>query len=151
MENKSLDVRRFEWPLRRWDWFDGPDLFRWIEGVRPFFGAEDRLRVEEELTDETLVIRAEMPGIDPDKDVEITVGDGVLHLRAERKTEAKEELQGRVRSEFHYGSFERMIRVPKDVVLDDVDATYKDGILEITVPYKVPTEAPPRKVAVTKA
>jgi HSP20 family protein len=151
MESKSMDVRRFDRQLRRWDWFEGPDLFRWIEGVRPFFGAEDRIRVEEELTDDTLVIRAEMPGIDPDKDVEITVGDGVLHLRAERKSESKDEREGRFRSEFHYGSFDRMIRVPKDVVLEDVDATYKAGILEITVPYKVPTEAPPRKVPVTKA
>jgi HSP20 family protein len=152
MESKSMEFRRFDKPMRRWDWFDGPDLFRWLEGgVRPFFGPEDRLRVEEELTDDTLVIRAEMPGLDPDKDVEITVGDGVLHVRAERRSESKEERQGQFRSEFHYGSFERMFRVPKDVVLEDVGATYRDGILEITVPYKVPTEAPPRKVPVAKA
>jgi HSP20 family protein len=148
MENRSMEVHRFDWPLRRWDWFDTPELFGWLERVRPSFGPDDRLRVEEELTDETLVIRAEMPGLDPDKDIEITIGDGVLHLKAERKTEAREEVKGRVRSEFHYGSFDRIVRVPKDIVVEDVVAVYKDGILEVRVPYKVPTEAPPRKVPV---
>ena len=151
MDSKTMEVRRFDRPFRRWDFFDGPDLFRWFGGVRPFFGAEDQIRVEEELTDDVMMIRAEMPGIDPDKDVEITIGDGLLHIKAERSTEAKEDREGRFRSEFHYGSFERVMRVPKDVVLEDVTASYKDGILEVRVPYKVPTEAPPRKVDVSKA
>ncbi len=149
--SKDIELKREEWPARLWDWFDAPELGRWFEGVRPWFRDEQRLRIEQELTDDTMVIRAEMPGIDPDKDVEITIDDGVLRVRAERKFEKKEEKEGGTRSEFHYGSFERALRVPKDVGVDDVKATYKDGILEVRVPYKVPTEAQPRKVAITRS
>ena len=141
---------RSRWPSI-WDWFDGPEMVRWFEGMRPIFREEDRLRIEEEMTDDTMVIRAEMPGIDPDKDVEVTVADGLLSIRAERRFEEKEEKEGRTRSEFRYGSFARTVRVPQDMSLDDVTASYKDGILEVRYPYKVPTEAPPRKVAVTRS
>ena len=123
-----------------WDWFDAPDFGRFFD-VRPFFGRFDRLmRLEQELKDDMLVVRAELPGIDPDKDVEITVQDGMLHIKAERRSETKDEKDGSFRSEFHYGSFERYIRVPRETVMDDVKATYKDGILEVRCPYKVPTE-----------
>jgi len=149
----SMDVetRRPEHPARLWEWFDTPGFGRWFEGLRPLFAMDDRLRVEEELTDDTMVVRVEMPGIDPDKDVEITIEEGLLRIKAERRSETKEEHEGRVRSEFRYGSFERVMRVPRETDVDDVTAAYKDGILEIRVPYKVPTEAPPRKVEVARS
>ena len=61
------------------------------------------LRVEEALHDDEVVVRAEMPGIDPDKDVDITVSDHVLRIRAERREESKSEEKGTYRSEFRYG------------------------------------------------
>ena len=70
-----------------------PEFSRWFEGC----GEEWRLRIEEELADDTMVIRAELPDIDPDNDVEITVADGVLNLRAERRCEKTEEETGRKR------------------------------------------------------
>ena len=103
------------------------------------------------MTDDSMVIRAEMPGIDPDKDVEVTVADGLLSIRAERRFEEKEEKEGRTRSEFRYGAFSRTVRVPQDIDVDDITASYKDGILEVRYPCKMPTEAPPRKVAVTRS
>jgi HSP20 family protein len=148
--DKDIELKRDEWP-RLWDWFDTSDLSRWFEGLRPWFREEDRLRIEQEVTDDTLVIRVEMPGIDPEKDVDITLDDGVLRIRAERTAEAKDEAEGRMRSEFRYGSFERVVRVPRTVTVDDLEATYRDGILEVRIPYKVPTEAPPRKVPVTRS
>jgi HSP20 family protein len=148
----DVEMRRQEWPARLWDWFESPDLGRWFEGWRPLLREEDRLRIEQEMTaDDTMVIRAEMPGIDPDNDVEITVADGILSIRAERRYEQSEEKEGRTRSEFRYGSFSRAVRVPREMSVDDVTAIYKDGILEVRVPYKVPTEAPPRKVTVTRS
>ncbi len=147
----EVEMKREERPASLWDWFDGPDFGRWFEGLRPWFRDEDRLRIEQELTDDTMVIRAEMPGIDPDKDVEITLEDGVLTIRAERRSEQKETQAGRTRSEFRYGSFTRAVRVPKDMDPDEVTAAYKDGILEVRFPYKVPTEAPPRKVTVSRS
>lgn len=91
--------------------------------------------VEEFVDDNTLVIRAELPGIDPDADVEITVSDNQLHLRAERRqeTEVVEE-QGLARQEFRYGSFYRSITLPAGTQEDDIEAVYRDGILEVRVP-----------------
>ena len=143
--------KRDERPARLWDWFDGPDFSRWFEERRPWFVGESGLPIEQELKDDTLVVRAEVPGIDPDKDVEISLQDGVLRIRAERTSEKTEKDKGLTRSEFRYGSFERAVRVPQDVTEDDVKASYKDGILEVSVPYKVPTEAQPRKIAITKS
>ena len=136
-------------PSTLWEWFDAPDFARWFD-PRPFLGRFDPMRIEQELSDDTLMVRAELPGIDPDKDVEITLDEGVLRIKAERHSEMKEEKEGTFRSEFRYGSFERAVRVPRETVMDDVKATYKDGILEVRCPYKVPTEAPPMKVEVTR-
>jgi HSP20 family protein len=148
--DEDIELKREEWP-RLWEWFDTSDLSRWFQGLRPWFREEDRLRIEQEVTDDTLVIRAEMPGIDPEKDVDITLDDGVLRIHAERRFESQDEAEGRMRSEFRYGSFERIVRVPRTVTVDDLEATYRDGILEVRIPYKVPTEAPPRKVPVTRS
>jgi HSP20 family protein len=141
------DVRRREWfelpDLSRWEM---PDLFRIFD--RPS-ALEGRLRVEEEIKDNMHVIRAEIPGIDPDKDVEISVSDGMLHIKAERRSETKEEDEGRVRSEFHYGMFSRTVPLPKGASESDVKASYKDGILEVTVPVKQPP-VERQKVAVTR-
>jgi HSP20 family protein len=75
-------------------------------------------------------VHAELAGIDPDKDLEITIGSGYLTIRAERhdKTENKH------RSEFHYGSFTRTVTLPASADADNVSATYEHGILTITVP-----------------
>ena len=75
-----------------------------------------------------------MPGIDPDKDVEITVSDGMLHLSAERRSETKTEDKKGYRSEFRYGSFSRSVRLPAGAGEEDVKATYTDGILEVRIP-----------------
>lgn len=141
------DVRRREWfefpDLSRWEM---PDLFRVFDRTSSL---EGRIRVEEELKDNAMVIRAELPGIDPDKDVEISVTEGMLRITAERRSETKEENEGRVRSEFHYGSYVRTLPLPKGASENDVKATYKDGILEVTVPVK--REAvEPQRVAVTR-
>jgi len=117
---------------------DWPDLF----GARMFdvpatwkdlFDDTD-MKVEEFRDGDTLVVRAEMPGIDPDKDVEITVSDGMLHLSAERRSETKTEDKKGYRSEFRYGSFSRSVRLPAGAGEEDVKATYDDGILEVRIP-----------------
>jgi len=96
------------------------------------------MRLEEYVEDGTCVIRAELPGIDPDKDVEVTVTDGVLHLRAHREERTEEERPDSYRTEFRYGSFERSIRLPEGVTETDVKASYKDGVLEVRVPMPAP-------------
>jgi HSP20 family molecular chaperone IbpA len=76
---EAVSLFDWAWPAQGW-WsrFDG--LFRDGEG-------RQMLRVEEFDQDGTMVVRAEMPGIDPDKDVEISVADGTLSIRAERSEE----------------------------------------------------------------
>ena len=146
---KDIEPARAERAARFWDIFEWPD--RWFEGVRPWFAGREPLRIEQEMTDDTMVIRAEMPGIDPDKDVEITLSAGLLRIHAERKSEKSEEQAGRTRSEFRYGSFERTLRVPEDVKVDDIKASYTDGILEVRVPAKASTEAGAVRVPVTRS
>ncbi len=103
------------------------------------------------MTDDELVVRAELPGIDPDKDVEITVTDGYLHLRAERRSELKDETEGRTRSEFRYGSLSRTVALPRGVSVDDIRATYGEGILEIRVPRPAEDKQQVQRVAITKS
>jgi HSP20 family protein len=105
------------------------------------------IRVDEFHKDGALVIQAELPGIDPTKDVDLTVSDGVLRITAERHEDDKVEESGYVRQELHRGSFERLLPLPDGVSESDVKATYKDGILEITIPTPEPKAS--TKVPVT--
>lgn len=111
---------------------------------------EDVLRVEEYREDGNLVIRADMPGIDPSKDVEVTVKDGVLHITAERKEEEETQEKDFYRHELRYGTFSRDLPMPDGASEEDVKATYKDGVLEVRVPIAEPAPPPaPKKVPVT--
>ena len=105
------------------------------------------MRIEEFVDGSDMVVRAELPGLDPDKDVTITVGDGLLTIAAQRREESEQGEKGKpgYRSEFRYGSMRRVLRLPH-AVHDDVKATYADGILEVRVanaaeahtPHQVP-------------
>jgi len=117
-------VTRPEWP---------EILFRRFTDRFPFL-ADEAIKVEEFQEDGTMVVRAELPGIDPDKDVALTVTNGYLTLQAERHEEKKEEDKERYYSEFKYGAFTRTMPLPAGATEDDVKATYKDGILEVRVP-----------------
>ena len=101
------------------------------------------LQVEEYRADGNLVIRAEIPGIDPEKDVEITVENDVLHISAERKEEESTEGKDYFRREFRYGSFHRHLQLPEGATDSDITATYKKGVLEVTVALPAPPATPP--------
>jgi HSP20 family protein len=112
---------------------------------------EDLIRVDELRDGDTQVVRAELAGIDPDKDVQITVADGLLQITAQRRVEEKTEGKGYVRQELRYGGFSRTLPLPEGASESDIKATYKDGILEIRVPVtEPPAAAPPTRIAVTK-
>jgi HSP20 family protein len=124
---------------------------------RPFgpgwdLAGEDLIRVDEYRENGTQVIRAELAGIDPDKDVEVTVKDGLLQINAQRRLEEKTEDKGYTRHELRYGSFSRTLPLPDGASESDIKASYKDGILEIRVPVsEPPAAAEPTKIAVTKS
>jgi HSP20 family protein len=137
MAETSIARRSEWWPGRRFaDLLDWPGVAGWFDW--PTFTAlregDRMLRIEETREDDMLVVRAEMPGIDPDKDVEIKVRDHMLEIRAERREEKTTEEKGTHRSEFRYGSFYRAVPLPADAKEGDVHASYKDGILEVRVP-----------------
>ncbi|BCO34978.1 hypothetical protein BMW24_015770 [Mycobacterium heckeshornense] len=97
-------------------------------GLRPIFDARV-MRLEDEMKEGRYEVRAEIPGVDPAKDIDITVRDGQLTIKAERRE--RKEFDGR--SEFSYGSFVRTVSLPAGANEDDVKATYENGILTVSV------------------
>jgi HSP20 family protein len=84
-------------------------------------------------TAKEVVVNAELPGMEP-KDIDLSLHDGVLTIRGERKHEHEEKEKAFHRIERRYGSFSRAIRLPSEVELDKVKAAYKDGVLNIRMP-----------------
>lgn len=132
--------------LVRRERFEFPEL--WRRFFEPDF-AGGWMRTEEFVDGDALVVRAELPGIDPDNDVELTIAEGVLHIRAERQEKSEQKTKEAYRSEFRYGSFERSVPLPAGTKEDDVKASYKDGILEVRVPVGEAKSAT-TKVPITK-
>jgi len=100
-----------------------------LAGLRPLFD-RNLLRVEDEMNDGRYEVRAEIPGVDPAKDIDITVHDGVLTIKAVRS----QTVESHGRSEFSYGAFARSVPLPAGADIDNVKATYEKGILAISVP-----------------
>src|SRR5258708_12364189 len=106
------------------------------------FAAGQTFRVEEYVEDSRHVIRAELPGLDPDQDIEVTVDDRTLMIHAERREEEKKKKKPH-RSEFRYGSLTRSVRLPPKADAKDVTARYEKGILEVSPPDPEPPPAAP--------
>ena len=83
--------------------------------------------------DGDMIVRVELPGIDPAKDVKVTLEEGMLDVKGERKQEKEIKEEGYYRKESAYGAFERRIPVPTTVKESDIKADYKDGVLEVVV------------------
>jgi HSP20 family protein len=92
-----------------------------------------------------LIIRADLPGVDP-KDVDVTVTGDQLTIRGTREQRVDEQSFSFIHREFSYGSFERTVRLPGGVKVEDVKASYRNGVLELTMP--VPKESKSRKVTI---
>ncbi|RSM57199.1 heat-shock protein Hsp20 [Amycolatopsis sp. WAC 01376] len=106
-----------------------PSIAAWLENPWPF-SEHNPVRVEESAEDGKYLIRAELPGFDPEKNISVTAHEGMLTISAER--EAKTVEHGR--SEFYYGKFSRTVSLPHGADATKVAADYKDGILEISMP-----------------
>jgi HSP20 family protein len=123
-----------------------PDLFDWHESpwasLLPFAPAP-AFRVEDYIEDGRYVLRAELPGLDPEKDIEVTAEAGVLTIHAERREEHKETH----RSEFRYGSLTRSVTLPAGADTEKITASYDHGVLEVSVP--IPEKAKPQARRIT--
>jgi len=108
------------------------DFWRGVDGTGPLVGASFGYpRVEMSESAAELKVEAELPGLD-EKDVELLLRDGELIIRGERQSE-KEDQERRM-SERYYGRFERRITLPAEVEQDRVSASFKKGILTVTLP-----------------
>ncbi|HZO81250.1 MAG TPA: Hsp20/alpha crystallin family protein [Candidatus Binataceae bacterium] len=137
-------------PLKELDRFrrDFDDLFDRFLGGRagPLFArAGDYPPLESFIDNGELVIRADLPGVDP-KDVEITVAGDTLTIRATREQQREEKTRNYIHREVSYGSIERSLQLPEGVNPDEIKASYRNGVLELTAP--VPREVSARKVPI---
>jgi HSP20 family protein len=97
--------------------------------------------------DNRLFTRVDLPGMKKE-DVKVEVSDGYLALSGERKLETEEKKETFYRSEREYGSFYRAVPLPEGVKLEDIKATFADGVLEVSVPLPAKGEAKVRKVEI---
>lgn len=147
-------TRRSPWEMAEHLW-EGFPRWDWPFGERGSLQEVGRtaglpMRMEEVRDGDQLVVRAELPGIDPEKDLEVTVDQGVLTISAERRERTEEKEAGSYRSEFRYGHLERQIRLPEGTGAEAISATYTDGVLEVRLPAPDrPTSA--RRVDVQRA
>ena len=80
-----------------------------------------------------LVVSLELPGIDPEKDITVTLEDGELIVRGSREQREEVKEENYLRMESSFGAFERHVAVPKEVTEGDIEAKYAEGILEVLV------------------
>lgn len=115
-----------------WDILDN-----WFEDLEktPLFGQEKNFVPAFDITEneKEYIVNAEVPGIDP-KDIEVNFLEGSLSVKGEKRQDKEEKGENYHRVERRYGSFHRSFRIPKEVQADKIGATYKDGILHLTLP-----------------
>jgi HSP20 family protein len=80
-----------------------------------------------------LIVRADLPGLSKD-DINVDITDDAIKIRGERRQEKEENDEGYYRSERSYGSFYREIPLPRGVNRDEANASFRNGVLEITMP-----------------
>ena len=95
--------------------------------------------------DDALVVRTEVPGVDPES-IDVTVESGTLTIKGSRSFENEENTENYHRKEIFEGSFERTILLPEGADAEAVTAASKDGILEISIPKR--PEVLPRRITV---
>jgi HSP20 family protein len=112
---------------RMWDSFFERGTLRGKEG-REWLPSLDVAETKNEI-----VVKAEVPGLDP-KDIDISLSDGLLTIKGEKKQEREEKEENYHLVERSYGSFTRSIRLPNEVQSDKIKASYKNGVLKVVLP-----------------
>lgn len=118
-------------------WKPYNDLFRYNSNLDSFFGngeaATLRPNVDIEESEEAFLISAEIPGVE-EKNIELTVEDGVLTISGHREEEKEEKKEGAILRERCYGSFQRSFRLGRGVDAEKIEASYKNGVLSVKLP-----------------
>ena len=117
--------------LRRWFDSEFDSLFRSVAGPETGFGFRPAAEVVRD--GEDALVRLELPGVDPDKDVSVEVENGTLVVKGERRDERSDESNGRRLREVRYGAFRRAFQLPSHVSDADLSASYEAGVLTVKV------------------
>jgi HSP20 family protein len=110
--------------------FDSPFTNDWM---KPFNSNVFIPKVDVTEDNDNLYVHAEIPGVDK-KDIKINVSGDVLTISGEKKSEQRDENKNYYRIERTNGSFSRSFTLPAEVVVDKIQAEYKDGVLNVTMP-----------------
>lgn len=103
--------------------------------MEPFFGEGWSPALDISETQDAVLVRAELPGVEP-KDIDISLSGDTLTIKGEKKQEKEEKKHSYYRVERSYGSFARTIRLPASVDPDKIEASYDKGVLCVTMPKK---------------
>ncbi|RMD60865.1 MAG: Hsp20/alpha crystallin family protein [Alphaproteobacteria bacterium] len=125
------------------------DLFSWEPFQSTFSGTgalDVRFDVAE--TDEAIEVSAELPGMD-EKDIEVTLADGVLTIKGEKKAESETKERDYYLKERRYGAFSRSIRVPETVDPDAITARFDKGVLTVLLPKRPEAQSRKKKIEIT--
>ena len=95
-------------------------------------------------------LTAELPGLD-EKNIEVKLTNGNLTIKGEKREEKEEKKKDYYLSERHFGSFERQFRVPEGVDAEKIEASFKKGVLTVTLPKKPEAQKPEKKINIRAA
>lgn len=142
------------WPFDERFWGEPFAMLREPLGSDRWFGdfskAFYRPKVDVVDEGEFLAVTAELPGM-TEKDVKLTVQEGILTLKGEKKVEETKEEEGCYRTERSYGSFQRNIPLPTDVKTQEAEATFDKGVLKIRFPKVEPKKMEAKPIEITKS
>ncbi len=120
--------------------------------MTPFDGNESRYSLSPKLDiaelKDKFEIKAELPGID-EKDINLSIEDGVLTISGEKKSENEEKNKGYYLKECSYGSFSRAVRLPDNIADDKIAAKFNKGVLTIDMPKREPLPNKVRKIEIS--
>lgn len=135
----------FENLLDRYSRAGGRDLRKMSDSDLSFADWAPSVDIEEE--DDKYLIKADLPGVDK-KDIEVNLENGVLSIRGEKHVEKEtgKKDSKRHRTERFHGTFARSFTLPSEVMADKVEATYKDGVLNLVIPKA--EESKPRSIEI---
>lgn len=106
-----------------------------------------RPSIDVEETEQSFVVSAELPGLS-EQDIELNLHENALTISGEKRSERKEEKGGRRYAERSFGRFERTIPFPSEVDADRVDASFKNGVLTVTLPKNEKARDKTRRIEV---
>jgi HSP20 family protein len=125
-----------------------------MSDIEPFWGSEAKWEatpaVDITESEKAYELTAELPGMD-ETNIEVNVSDGNLTIKGEKQEEKEEKKKDYYMRERNFGSFERRFELPEGVDADKIEATFKKGVLTLTLPKKLEAQKPAKKIEVKAA